>query len=504
MNADNDPYWAGRESERPIAEWFRDLHARRVGNRRLHIRGIFYIAVGEDPDPEGNQEPERWPPEYFDGAFIDKTDMEHWTAFHVASKRARNAGLVHPELITDTKTRVDEYFVSPGSVRPFVYWDDPELDLPDLFTPMVSRFTPAQVSTHGYRNLDLVPSLVEVWIEKELDSPDQPIIRNVCSELGVNVVTGSGNMLVSQAYQALRRQRDAGLPLRILFLSDFDDAGDHMAVSPARHIQFALQDRDPKADVRVLHLALTEEQVREQNIPASPPTSAAQEKKARLRYFSERTGSLGSAQLNALTDTGRRAEWFEMLLRDAIWSLRDIDLVDKAREAAREANEIVAAEVLGLMRWPHRALELLSQRYDETKRSGFEDERRAIQEKLEQINELERQLGRLEADLRRKKAPELNPLRERGEAILELAHDRLQRLDDLELPVYEAEEPEGAADGWLFDSRRGVTKQARWYNNRKFGVPVDPDYDELGEDVIPEDGAFGVVELEDGEEYDPW
>jgi hypothetical protein len=64
----------------------------------------------------------------------------------------------------------------------------------------------------------------------------------------------------------------------------------------ARHIQFALEkhyypDPDTRPDVRLFHLALTESQVREQNIPAKPPTTKDEERAARERYFSERTGT---------------------------------------------------------------------------------------------------------------------------------------------------------------------------------------------------------------------
>ncbi len=47
------------------------------------------------------------------------------------------------------------------------------------------------------------------------------------------------------------------------------------------------------------------------------------------------------------------------------------------------------------------------------------------------------------------------------------------RLEELELPTVEAEEPEGAAEGWLFDSRRDYFEQLRYYKHHKFGLPLD-------------------------------
>ena len=49
-------------------------------------------------------------------------------------------------------------------------------------------------------------------------------------------------------------------------------------------------------------------------------------------------------------------------------------------------------------------------------------------------------------------------------------HDRLERLkEEVELPVVVAEEQRGAAEGWLFDSRRGYFEQLTEYKRHKFG-----------------------------------
>jgi hypothetical protein len=479
MAPENDPYWAGRPADQPLGEWFAEIHARRIGNERRHIRGCFYIATGEDPDPEGKAEPERWPAEFFGGVLVDKTDSKHWETFQLASKNARNMGLVDPTLIVDSRTPVHRYFRGAGSVEPYLEYVAPTLELPDGVSFTFPTFTEAEASLGGYNYpYNMVPSLVEVWIEKELDSEDRPIVADVCDRLGANVITGSGNMRMSQAYAALRRQQEAGgIPLRILFLSDFDDAGDHMAVSPARHMQFSMEELDPKPDVRLSHLALTEDQVREQNIPAKPPTTKDQERAARERYFSERTGNLGSVQLNALTDTGPRSVWFERMLTDSIEALRDPNLVTKWRETRAEAVALVQNEIQRLMRWPHRGLELIRDRFRQTASEGYEEERQAIADKRSQVRDLMREQAALEEDLRQKLAADLHPLRERAEAMLERAEMRIGRLDELELPTYEAEEPEGAAEGWLFDSRRGYVEQQRWYNNRKFGTPIEIDED---------------------------
>jgi len=66
-----------------------------------------------------------------------------------------------------------------------------------------------------------------------------------------------------------------------------------------------------------------------------------------------------------------------------------------------------------------------------------------------------------------KKTPyeEMKALQERlNEGVRRVTRLRLQDLDEeVELPEVEGEEPEDAADGWLFDSSREYLEQLRHY-----------------------------------------
>jgi len=465
MDKNSDPFYAGQGWQREAGEWFAEFHRRRVGDRRLHIRALFYIATGEDPSPLTGEVEATYLP---DGSRFEKT-ADNWAWFQAAAKHARNMELVNARLILDKKrSRVTENARASESGPPTVEYSEPRISLPDAYSALAS-FAPATAEPRtsmfaGYVRRK-VPSVVEVWVEKDLDEADRPVVESVCQRMGANLVVGSGYMTISSAYALLERTKADELPVRVLYLSDFDDAGVHMPVSPARHIEFAIRHMDPKPDVRLYHLALTAEQILEQEIPRKIPTSKKEEEKiGRLKNFEARHG-VGTVELNTLTDP-TRADWFERLLRNAIRALRDPELREKERRAEAEAERMVAEELERQMRWPHKALELIAEQAQE-KGARFAEDRAAIEQKAQELADM-----RLELD--RKIDAELGPLEERAEGVLQAARRRLAHLDELELPTVEAEEPEGAAEGWLFDSRRDYLEQHRWYTMHKLGPTPIP------------------------------
>jgi hypothetical protein len=461
MDKNSDPFYAGQGWQKEAGEWFAEFHRRRVGDRRLHIRGLFYIATAEDPSPLTGEREATYLP---DGSRFEKTKA-NWKWFQLASKFARNMELISARLILDKKrSRVTINARTREGDPPTVEYTEPEIRLPDGY----SRYTHTRPATAGPKPSlfggyvrKREPSVVEVWVEKDLDEADHPVVEQVCQAEGVNLVVGSGIMTISSAYALLERAGD--LPVRILYLSDFDDAGLHMPVSPARHVEFAIRKMDPKPDVRLYHLALSAEQVLEQNIPRKIPTSDKDEEKIRrLKKFEARFG-VGTVELNTLTDR-TRADYFRRLLRDAIRELRDPKLREKERRAEAEAESMVAEELERQMRWPHKALQMIVEQARE-KDAQFAEERQAIEEKAQELAAMRYELGR-------KIDAELAPLEERAEGVLQAARRRLAHLQELELPMVDAEEPEGAAEGWLFDSRRNYIEQLGYYVEHTRGIPV--------------------------------
>ncbi len=435
MARKNDPFYAGQDWQRQDAAWFAELfHRLGFGGRRVHLRFMHYVASGEEASPDtGEKQAERLP----DGTPYENTE-ENWKYMQEASKYARNMGLVDPRNIVDQRTPRPFFNVpSEPAETPYILVSEPELRLPTLeVSALEPRLAPASANSYGYEyDVAREPSLIELWMEKNLDNEDDPVIEGLCEELGVNLVTGIGFMTISSVYSLLERRAKLDKPLRILYLSDFDPAGKAMPVSPARHIEFAIRNMDPRPDIRLHHLALTEEQVRKHRLPRIP----IKESDLRKPGFEKRHG-VGAVELNAMMHEMRVAD-FEEILRSAVLSLRDEHLPQKLREAEREADALLEEEIEGRLRWPQRALGILEARA------------REIGERY--VEELQDIAARLEEDMA--------PLEAAAERVRLGVRRRLEGLEDTELPQVEAEEPPDAADSWLFDSRRTYLAQLRHY-----------------------------------------
>jgi hypothetical protein len=356
MARSNDPFYAGQGSQVEQAEWFADLF-RRLGfeGRRVHVRFVHYVASGEEKNPAaGEKQQERLP----DGSPYENTE-KNWDFIQAASKHARNMGLVDPRSIIDKRTP-RPFLNAPAKPpeAPGVMVVEPYIELPSIEVDDLEPYSSGgRAIPTGYEyTFAREPSLVEVWLEKSLDDADDPLIENLCREEGVNLVPGIGFMTISSVYTLLERRARLGKPLRVLYLSDFDPAGAHMPRSPARHIEFALREMEEKPDIRLHHLALTEEQVRALELPRIP----IKDSDTRKASFEAKHGE-GATELNVLMHE-TRISGTEAMLRDAIRRLRDGELRHKLRGVRSEAQEMLEGEMARRLRWPRRALELIEEK----------------------------------------------------------------------------------------------------------------------------------------------
>jgi hypothetical protein len=102
------------------------------------------------------------------------------------------------------------------------------------------------------------------------------------------------------------------------------------------------------------------------------------------------------------------------------------------------------------LRWPRRAIALIEEQAEEIA-GRYTEELQEIADRL---------------------AEEMVPLEESAERVLRGARLRLEGMkEDVEgdLPKVDGEEAEGAASGWLYDSRRGYFEQLSHYTRRTEG-----------------------------------
>jgi len=134
--------------------------------------------------------------------------------------------------------------------EPEVVFDDPVYwHLPGIETHLASRLVldmPSPVvSGYDYRMCDQ-PYLLELWIEKTTMNDE---LLPVCRRLGINLVTSAGFQSITSAVNLLKRVHECDKPARVLYISDFDPAGDGMPPAVARQIEFWLPTYAPGADV---------------------------------------------------------------------------------------------------------------------------------------------------------------------------------------------------------------------------------------------------------------
>jgi hypothetical protein len=173
------------------------------------------------------------------------------------------------------------------------------------------------------------PYHLEIWCEK---TTVNDILRPIGEEMGVNIVTGVGELSHTRCVEVVRRAVASGRPVRILYVSDFDPAGMSMPVAVARKIEFILRSENIEADIQVRPIALTHEQCLEFRLPRTP----IKESELRAEKFEKRFRT-GATELDAL-EARRPGELRRMLIRE-IERYYDGDLDQEIEDIAAEAQD---------------------------------------------------------------------------------------------------------------------------------------------------------------------
>jgi hypothetical protein len=129
---------------------------------------------------------------------------------------------------------------------------------------------------------------VEIWIEK---STMERIIDPLGVEYGVNVFPGTGDVSLTRCLQLIERAKKSSLPVRILYICDFDPQGDGMPVGVSRKIEFEMRKQGLDLDIQVRHIGLTREQCEKFDLPDMPTDD---------ENWMARKGGKGKTELDAL------------------------------------------------------------------------------------------------------------------------------------------------------------------------------------------------------------
>jgi hypothetical protein len=431
----NDPFYSGAPAQLAKARWFADLWERFRFPAGVHLRRIHYVVASQSP-----------PVPVPDGHPYQNTHR-HWGELGDASKATRHLGLVGADAFVDRRN--PEPHLVPG--RPAGHdgtpacWVDEESwgawGLPSIPTDFGVEFGLPAVAVSGYDYCPAdQPYHVEVWVEK---STMNDVLIPLCRRLGVTLVTGLGFQSITSVVQMLQR---IGRPTRILYISDFDPAGDQMPVAVARQVEYYRNQFAAGVDVKLTPLALTREQVRRYDLPRIP----IKDTDRRKGDFEDRRGE-GAVELDALEalHPGELAR----LVEEAVRPYRDEALEGRLREAEGAAWRVADEAWQGQLAEPREELERLRRRALEIT-ACYRDA-----------------LANLSALLR----ADLAPLREQMEQLRHTVAAIVTRFRDAppELPRRPAPEtgdPEESS--WLYASDRAYLEQMAAYRGHKGGKHV--------------------------------
>jgi hypothetical protein len=430
-----DPFYAGAPSSKVAGEWFAALWRSHAFPTGTHIRRIHYRLVSL-----------KKPPRLPDGTGYENTER-CWEFLNNASRYARHLALVDPMAFKDQRNPQPHLFAQYEEV-PQPQWSVGEVEswrLPEIATDvgLGLDFSLPEPEVSGYEGVQAdQPFHLELWIEK---STMNDVLIPVCRSLGMNLVTAVGFQSITGAVRLIERMQQIeeiigrSQAVRIFYISDFDPAGNIMPVTVSRHIEFYLPRYLPGADVKLIHLALTKEQVIEYQLPRTP----IKEKDRRRAGFEDRYGE-GAVELDALETLypGTLAR----IVREAAEPYRDDDIGTLLDEAETEAQEAVAEA------WEEATEEARGER----------DE---ILEEVEEIYKPYREkLKELNAELKQELAPLQDRLDGVRRAVVEKTNSLKVELPDR--PTSDLEPPEEEQQ-CLFCSDRDYLEQLEFYHAHK-------------------------------------
>jgi hypothetical protein len=439
LTDDNDPYLADRPGRRKTGgQWFASLWDRLEVPDGVHLRRLHYLIVSVTGIVLPNGKPY-------------ENTHKCWKSLGRCSADARFGNLVPAEAFVDRRAPEPIIYV-PGDTDSgaSIAIDDAELTIngagaeaPDLdYVPATYDFPGLPGVIFSAPKL-AEPYAIEIWVEK---STVNDILLPLARAHGVTLVTGVGELSITACLALARRVREHRRPTRILYLSDFDPAGQGMPTSVARKVQFFLDRDGDDLDIRLHPILLTAEQVAEFDLPRVP----IKETDRRRGAFEDRHGE-GAVELDALVAlrpgeieriVRRAIDWYRAPTRRARQAIarREIEIRREIAEIRQGVIDAHADEIAGL-------------------RSSFENAQADIEERQSAIGEVIAEAQAAVAEHEQAIDERLEQWRAEAAPVWETIANELEEaapdLDAVEWPEPEPpDEPEP-----LYDSQRNYLDQ---------------------------------------------
>lgn len=408
LSPKNDPFYVGTRGDHQLGNWFADLWQRFGYGSGVHIRRVHYQIISQSP-------PVLMP----NGLPYENTEA-CWDILSMASKTARYLELVDPAAFVDRRNPEAQDFDSADADEPSLYVSERLWELPSL--PELPEFPEYQLlDWRGHQRYH-----IEIWAEK---STMNDVLLPLCEKYQATLQTGLGELSITATLAAVERVQRYDKPTRILYVSDFDPAGQSMPVAVARKIEYFMrlladQGADDLPDVELLPVVLTQEQVRQYRLPRTP----IKESERRASRFEARFGS-GAVELDAL---------------EALYP----------GELARVLTKhILRYYDEGLYRHVDRVRQGLSRELESIRG-------RVLDQHSSEIDALQQEYGAIRGEFQARLAEQTERMVALWRSIAAGLREQEPDLDDY--PIPEAREAD-ELDGSLYDSERDYLEQLSYY-----------------------------------------
>ena len=310
----NDPF-SITPGRRAPAQWFARLWRRLAIGSGVHVRRLHYAIISQSQ-----------PVKMSDGTPYENT-LSCWHTLIRTSNDARYLDLVPAEEFEDRRNDEPLIYLSNDSIQASLETLHTELNselassaqMPQL--PMLRLFHPTILQRYH----------IEIWCEK---TTVNDVLEEIARDYGVNVVIGAGELSQTACVNLVERAVQSGRPVRILYISDFDPAGQSMPVAVARKIQHRLALKNLDLDIQVRPIALTHEQCKRYRLPRTP----IKDTELRAGVFEQQFGE-GATELDALE--ALRLGELRRIIECEIDRYLDADLDDRVNDTATEIENSI-------------------------------------------------------------------------------------------------------------------------------------------------------------------
>jgi hypothetical protein len=352
LSAQVDPYRIDTAAGHRDGQWLAEQLAKLYEpGRRPHWRGVHYAIVQDGKIRKPNRERYR------------NTDDDWTWLITNPAKAARWLGYIPFDRIVDQRNAAP-IIHRKAKVTPQAYLSiGLDVDIPDVDdiepVPHARGFVPRQAYHFA------------IFGEK---SSLEDVVRPIAEQFEADLYLPTGEISDTLVYQIAREANDDGRPLVMFTLSDCDPAGHQMPVSIGRKLQAFADLFFPNLRFEVVRVALTPEQVREEELP-STPLKATEKRANRWRD----AFGIDQTEIDALTTPTKRSV-LQRILRQAFKPYIDTALTRRVADAKAE--------------WDSAAQEAVEQQIDPEHLARIREEATTrLGELREQIDHINQQLN---------------------------------------------------------------------------------------------------------------